>query len=476
MLTLRPNQHHLIEAIRRAIRQGNRRILAQAPTGFGKTVLATFMISRASKRMPCLFTVHRQELLDQSAATFDLMDIPYGFIASGYRPDPFQPVQVASIDTLKRRVGSLSPPGFIFVDEAHHVGAAGWARVMDAFPEAYIVGLSATPERLDGKGLDDQFDAMVCGPSVAELIASGDLADYRIFTPAGGGIQTEGIHRRMGDFKRDELDDAADKPTITGDAVKQYLRHARGERALAFCVSIKHSEHVAQKFREYGVPALHLDGNTPKEERRQATKAFRIGDVLVLCNVGLFGEGYDVPEAKALIDLAPTMSLAKQLQKWGRVLRINIDGSKSIILDHAGNWQRHGLPDDEREWSLEGKAGRAAAGGEADIAVRQCSECFAVHRPAPRCPECGYVYPEKPREVEHVEGELEEVDKETLRRQRVAKNIERWNCETREDFIALAEKNGYKNPRGWAHVQMQLKRKKKKPKMTRHEQQSRLEF
>lgn len=473
-LTLRPYQTKAVADLRASLRR-YRRALLQLPTGSGKTVIATHMIDRSRAKLTVWFLVHRQELIDQTEAAFALQGIPHGFIAAGRRADPFQSVQIGSIDTVKRRLDALKPPGIIFVDEAHHGSAAGWARVLAHYPGVWIVGLSATPERLDGKGLDGQFDCMVHGPSVAELIGMGHLADYRIFPPKGGGIQTAGLHTRYGDYKRDELDEAADKPTITGDAVREYLRRAAGMQGIVTCVSIKHSEHVAESFRVAGVAAVHLDGKTPKAERDRVISDFRRGLIALLCNVNLFGEGFDVPDAQVAVDLSPTQSLAACLQRWGRVLRPKANGEKALILDHAGNWTRHGLPDDERQWSLQGKAGRAASGGEADIQVRQCDQCFAVHRPAPQCPECGYVYPEKPREVEHVEGELEEVDKEALRRERVQARQNQGMTDSLEALIELGEQRGYKYPKQWAR-RVWASREAKKPKMTRHEQQERLNF
>ena len=469
MLTPRPYQSDQIALVRGALRQ-YRRVLLQCPTGGGKTVMATDMVSRSSSKVRAWFIVHRQELIDQSAATFDLAEIDYGYVAAGYRPDPFAAVQICSIDTLKRRYPGLKPPGIIFLDEAHHVGAKGWAAVMDAFPQAYIVGLSATPERLDGKGLDAQFDYMVRGPTVEWLINEGYLADYKIFTPAVTA-DLSGIHKRMGDFKRDELGEAMDKPTITGDAVKQYLKHARGKRAVAFCISVKHSEHVAESLRAAGVMSVHIDGKTPRDERRKAIQAFKDGHIKVLCNVDIVGEGLDLPALDAAILLRPTQSLALHLQQVGRCLRPK-DGAKALILDHAGNWKRHGLPDDERNWSLKGKETRqGGSDDEAAIQVRQCSKCFAVHKPAPRCPECGFVYELKPREVDQVEGELEEVSKDELRRRA---RQEQGMAQGLDDLIALGKKRGYRHPEAWAAKIFTTRQRAGRGKRSRAEQQASL--
>jgi superfamily II DNA or RNA helicase len=444
---LRPYQQKAIDDIRREFRRGIKRVLLQLPTGGGKTVLTAKMLGTAMHRFHCWFIVHRKELIDQSAATFSEVGIPYGYVAADYRVDPFQPVQICSIDTLKRRFPKLRPPGLIVTDECHHASAAGWAKVLQAFPQAFQIGLTATPERLDGKGLDDHYDVMVRGPNVRWLMDNAYLADYQILGAPQGGISTDGMHSRYGEFVRAELEAAADKPTITGDAVKHYLKHARGKRGIVTCVSVKHSEHVAEQFRAAGVMAVHLDGNTPKDERRRAIQAFRDGHIMLLCNVALFGEGFDVPAAEVAIDLAPTKSLSMCLQRWGRVLRPKEDGGRALLLDHAGNVWRHGLPDDSREWSLGGREARQAASSESDIQVRQCVKCYACHRPAPKCPVCGHVYELKAREVDHVDGELQAMDPAEIRRRR---NAEQGQARTLESLVALGRERGYRYPEQWA--------------------------
>jgi len=421
-------------------------VLLQAPTGSGKTALAAYMLgSAASKNKRSWFLCHRAEILDQTALTFQKVGIPYGVIAAGHPLNPYMPVQLCSIDTLKSRPGRYQLPDLIVWDECHHVASAGWTRVKNANPQAKHVGLSATPERLDAKGLDDLFSAMVRGPSVAWLIENGFLCDYKAFAPPGPDMAA--VHTRMGDFVKSESEAVMSKSTITGDAVRTYMQRARRKRAVAFCVSIKHSEHVAAEFRAAGIVAVHIDGSTPKPERQAAMKAFRNGDIQILTSVDIFGEGVDVPAIEAVILLRPTQSLSLYLQQVGRAFRPAEGKEFALILDHAGNIARHGLPDDERTWDLKGRKKRKAGAGDTGPPLRQCPKCYATHRPAPVCPECRHVYAVVGREIEHVDADLVEVDVEAARRRRV---IENRSAESIADLVARGKERGYKKPIHWS--------------------------
>ena len=450
---LRPYQDDLIASARGLLRQHDS-VLIQAPTGAGKTALSAFMLDSASRRKRRgWFVCHRAELVEQTALTFDKVGIQYGIIAAGYPLNPLNPVQICSIDTLKGRIGRYQPPDLVVWDECHHTAAAGWKRVKEAYRAAKHVGLSATPERLDGKGLDELFDAMVPGPSVQWLIGQGFLSKYRAFAPPGPSMA--GVHTRMGDFVRGENEAAMDKPTITGDAIKHYMRYARGKSAVAFCVSVKHSQHVAAEFRAAGVVAAHLDGAMDRSERKRIVQAFRRGDIQVLTNVDLFGEGFDLPSLEVSIILRPTQSLSLYLQQVGRCLRPAPGKEYALILDHAGNIARHGLPDDDREWSLQGRKKKPKTAEKSALAMRQCPKCYASHRPMPVCPECRHVYAVVAREPEQVDGDLIEVDLDAARRRRI---IENRAADSISSLIAMGESRGYKKPAIWAaHYQRSRK-------------------
>ena len=453
MIEERPYQRDLIDRTRESLRR-HRSVLVQSPTGSGKTVLSAKMIGGAqSHEHRSYFICHRQELIEQTAKTFTEVGIPFGYIASGYPTDPYQNTQICSINTLVSRIDNIKHPKLAIWDEAHHVAAGGWSRVHDKWSGTYHVGLTATPERLDGKGLGTWFKDIILGPSVADLIKEGYLSDYKIFAP--GKPDLTDVHTRMGDYKTGELADVMDNGTITGDAIGHYLRLARGKRAAVFCVSVKHSEHVAAQFRAAGVMAVHVDGKMRRQDRRAAIEGFRKGEIEVITNVEIINEGFDLPAIEAGILLRPTQSLSLFLQQVGRALRPGKEFA--IILDHAGNAARHGLPDDEREWTLEDKVRSRKKGEAKEVAIRECPKCYAVHRPHPTCPNCGFVYEIQYREVEVQEGNLVQLDKEKLRRKRYR---EQSTCTSKDDLVALAKARGYKNPHGWAYYILASRGKK----------------
>lgn len=418
MLTLHPFQSEIVAEARRFMRAGDRAICIQAPTGAGKTCLAAVMLGTAAERgTPSLFCVHRRELLNQSSRTFDFAGIPHGLIAPGLAPDARHPIQIGSIQTLTRRRDKIRPPKLIVVDEAHHLAAKSWADLIGTFPDAWLIGLTATPERLDGKGLGKFFRRIVQGPSVRWLIDHHYLAPYRIYAPSAPNLS--GVHKRMGDYVQSEIAAEMDKPTVTGDMIEHYKRLVPGKRAILRAVSIEHSKHVAAQFRAAGIVAVHVDGETPTKDRDEAMLHFAEGHIRVLCNVDLFSEGIDVPSVECVIDGRPTQSLTLWLQFCGRALRY-LPGKEAVILDHAGNVQRHGLPDEERHWSLDGRAARESKGSEREINVRLCPGCYAAQPPGGTiCRFCGVPFPIEGRKVEHVGGELEQIDPTRFRRDRV---------------------------------------------------------
>lgn len=403
---------------------------------------------------------HRDFLLDQTAATFDSVEVPYGFIAAGRPCNPHHAVHIVSVGTVVRRLDKLQPPDVMIWDEVKHIAAASWAKIFRWAPNAIHIGLDATPWRLDGRGLGDYFEEMICGPSVSQLMAEGYLSQYRAFAPSAPNLA--GIHTIAGDYNRGELGGVMDDGQIIGDMVRHYRERADGHRAIYFAVGVDHSKHIAATFTASGIAAKHLDGNSTTAERREAAIAFADGHIKVLCNVELFGEGFDLAAQAArevsieCVGLArPTKSLALHLQQIGRALRPK--DQPAVILDHAGNLLRHGLPDDRREWSLRGVDKKKAA-ASAGPAVTQCSSCYGVHRAGlMACPYCGEARQMQAREVEEVAGELREVarpDRERaneLARLRYAREKEEQAAaKTTAELIQLGRKRGFKNPSWWA--------------------------
>ncbi len=365
-----------------------------------------------------------------------------------------QKVQIASVQTLARRYHRLRQPKLVIWDECHHIAAKSWACIRQSLPKAYHIGLSATPARLDGTGLGNWFNTMVQGPSVAELIEQGWLSDYRLFAPST--VNLDNVQTRMGDFVISDLAKAVDKPSITGDAVQHYKRLAQGKRALVFAVSIEHSRHVVGKFREAGIPAEHVDGDTPKGLRDDAMNRFRTGKTMVLSNCELFGEGVDVKDLECVVLLRPTQSLGLYLQMVGRGLR-PADGKKEcVILDHAGNAMRHGLPDEEREWSLDSV--RKKKDKDAGPRVKLCKKCFAAQKNTNQvCQYCGYKFEVEARKIQEKEGELVEVQANQDRRERMK---QQGACRTVEELYQYGISKGFKHPRRWAQHVFQARQRK----------------
>ena len=448
-ITLRDYQGTLVERTRANFIVGKRSQLLVLPTGGGKTVCFSYMSGAArSKGLTVWILAHRVELLEQISKTLRDFGISHGMIAPGYIGDRRQQVQVASVFTLARRLDRYEPPDLIIVDEAHHaIGKSTWGTVIKAFPKAKLLGVTATPIRLSGEGLGDLFECMVQGPTVAELIQRKALSPYRLFAPAG--VDLSGVHSKMGDFVRGELAQAMNKPSITGDAVSHYQKLARGKRAVAFCVSVEHAEHVAAQFREAGVPAASIDGGMDKVLRQQVLKSFTAGDLRVLTSCDLISEGFDVPAIEVAILLRPTQSLGLYLQQVGRALRTFPGKAEAIILDHAGNVNRHGLPDDDRVWTLEGKLKKRSS-KPSEVPVKTCPKCFATVASAATHCLCGHEFEVKAREIEHVDGSLEEVDVAAARK---AARAEQGRAQSEQDLVAIGRSRGMKRPELWArHV------------------------
>lgn len=426
--------------------QGIRSILITAPTGSGKTILTSHMIQTAQAQgYGSWFIVHRRELVKQSMKSFIEVGIKrFGIASAGWQEMNREEVQIASVQTISRRFSRFKKPTLLIWDECHHVSAGSWSKLFAAFPSAFHIGLTATPQRLDGRGLSGHFKKIVKGPSVSWLIENKYLCPYRLFAPPG--LSVASVHSRMGDFVRSELSNIVDRPTITGDAIQEYRKLADGKRAVVFCVSIDHSKHVVEQFWAAGIKAAHVDGETPVEQRDRIMKEFEDGEIKVVSNVELFGEGFDLPSLEVAILLRPTQSLGLYLQQVGRVLRPSPGKMEAIILDHAGNCERHGLPDEDRDWTLEGRTKSGRSGSGPNLSVRICPKCFAAQfQGSDKCKQCGFVFVVEPRDVERVEGELVEIDAKAVQKKRKQEQAE---CRTLEELQELGRKRG-NHPR-WA--------------------------
>lgn len=439
--------------MRAAYARGVRSALYVLPTGGGKTATFSFVAQSASLRgNRVVILVHRQELLLQASQALTKFGVAHGLIAAG-QPIIDALVQVASVQTIVRRLDSIPAPDLVIVDEAHHAAAKSYRAILSKFPRARILGVTATPVRGDGSGFGDIFQTMIEGPTIAQLIAQGFLVAPTVFAPPVG-VDLTGVHKRGGDYDKGELNKRIDRPAITGSAVEHYNRLAPGEPAIAFCVSIDNAEHVAAGFRAAGYKAVRVDGKMDDQARRAAIAGLGDGSIDILTSADLIGEGVDVPRCSVAILLRPTYSTALYLQQVGRALRPHPGKTRALILDHVGNTMRHGFPDDDRTWTLAGDRDRRAhAEDEIKVRVAQCPACYFVYEYGPpKCPKCSHETPARPRSIAEIKGELAELDRQKVAEARARKG-ERAGATTLEDLIALGKKRGYANAERWAqHV------------------------
>jgi len=463
MISLYPFQDKLVAKLRQAVAKGHKRILLVSPTGSGKTVVVTYMVSRMAERgISSIILVHRQELIDQTSATLEKFNTPHGIIQAGEPIQHGHMIYVASVFTAVRKLKQIPIPQYVIVDEcAHAINGSTWNKCIDYWQQQNsdlkVIGITATPWRLSGEGLGDTFATMILGPTTAELIAEGYLSNYGLFRT--GNTDPRSLHMRGGDYQREENEALMDKPTITGDAVDHYRKYLNGAPSIAFTVSIAHAHHVADQFKQAGFRTVAIDGKMNKEERRGIIRDFDNGLLNVLVSCDLISEGLDIKGAVGGILLRPTQSESLYLQQCGRLLRVAPHKDRAILLDHASNSYRHGLPCDVREWSLEGTGKRKKRDPD-DIAIRQCRICGACSTiSAVICRECGHEFTVKPRVVKQVEGELSEIDIASAKRE---KRKEQGMAADMAALIELGKMRGYSNPRGWAWMIYNARLKKRK--------------
>lgn len=467
-ITLRDYQDDLVARTGQALRRV-RRVVIVLPPGGGKTVIAAFIAQRfAGRGAQTYFNCHRQELIKQTSGTFTSCSLPHSFIAAGMPMYINAAVQICSVDTLKNRLSKIPEPKAVIWDECHHIGAAGWAAIMEAWPNAYHIGLTGTPWRLDGKGLRKYFDEMVLGPTPGELIEMGSLSPYEIYAPSAPDMK--GVRKQMGDFNKGETETRAREPKLTGDIIKHWKKNASGLLTVGYGITVGHSRMLADMFNSAGIPAAHLDGGSESDERKRVIQSYASRELLVLFNVGLFGEGFDLSAwagRPVTIDAAilanPTMSLSKYLQESMRCMR-PAPGKIGIILDHAGNSNRHGFPDDEREWTLDGKMGGKgkAANDNTPPPPYTCPKCFGqTKRPLPERCKCGApigadAY-EEAKKIEVADMELQRVDAKRKQEVRAQRQREEREADSLGALVKLGKDRGYQYPTAWAQKRWSLK-------------------
>lgn len=479
-INLRWYQERDVARLRQAFRNGRRRVMYQLATGGGKTFTFCYIANGAqSLGRRVMILVHRKELLMQASLSLARIGLKHTLIAQDKhireamslhieelsRPfiDLASRVAIASIDTLVNRLSMTNAPDLIIPDEGHHVVPGNkWGRAINYYEQALMLAVTATPVRTDGRGLgvDDRgyFEELVCGPTMKELIAEGYLLQPKVYAPLGR-LDMSGVGTSSGDWSARDTAVKVDRPSITGSAVETYTRVCKGVPAIAFCVSIDHAQRVAAQFRASGLDFRPIDGTMRDAERRNLIRALARGTIQGLTSCDIISEGTDIPVVGCGIMLRPTKSEGLYLQQAGRPLRPSPGQEHSFLLDHVGNCFVHGLPEADREWSLDGceiKDGKKAVARVAQLV--KCPKCHVVYDPVNDRHGCEVGAAKGgSRVVKEVNGRIDEVTGEAaefLRRQR---KTEEKNCKTVDDFERLAREREYANPEGWAKLRMKKK-------------------
>lgn len=424
-MELREYQTELIDNIRSSIRSGNRSIVSVLGCGGGKSVIqAEISRSATSRRNKVLFLVHRKELCEQMTNTFT---------AQGVDMDR---CSVSMVQTVSRHIDKLPEPQIIITDEAHHSTANSYKKIYDAFPDALRLGFTATPCRLNKGGLGEVYDDLITSVSTRWLIDNHYLSPYRYYSVKLA--DTSGLHVKAGDYKADEVAELMQNKEIYGETVKQWERLAKNKKTIAYCASVEAAEKTAEQFRQAGYTAAALSGSTPKELRTKIMQEFRDSKIMILTNCELFGEGLDVPDCECTVLLRPTQSLTLYIQQSMRSMRY-MPGKTAVIIDHVGNCYLHGLPDDDREWTLEPKKKQ-----ENMVKIRECPNCFSVYPPTlQKCPYCGH---EAIKEIQRKDKAVVEIDLVEMKRQDDIRNMKLRDAvlETWPQVVEFQKLHGYK--------------------------------
>lgn len=457
------DQIDVVNGVERSMMAANKRVLVRAETGSGKTIMATNILHRArEKRSTTWFVVPRKQLLKQTAMTYEFFDLPHSYIASGMDYDYTADNYICSLQTLPKRLDDVKPPRLAIVDETHFDFQLD--KLFDWFKKhgTYVIGLSATPMLANGDGMNKWYQDMVSGLDLRSLIDLGRLSDYRYFeanAPDKSQLKAHGKN----DYTKQSMTDWTDVhgKYIVGNAIELYKEYANGKLAIHFAPSIQESMRAAEQYNKAGIPAAHMDGETPDDVREWVINKYANRELLMLCNVELMTFGFDLAAQvgrdvmiEALIDGGPTKSLTKQRQKWGRALRRKLE--PAVMFDLVGNQEIHNYPCTEIDWSLDGRERKVRKESEREVKMRQCTNCPRCHPPAPACPHCGHVYPPQESKIEHVDGVVQEVDKEAIRAAKVQKRMEVGMAKTMADLWAIAKERNYKS--GWVFQMAKVKR------------------
>lgn len=438
-MQLREYQIDLIQNVRNSYKHGKKAPCIVLPCGGGKSIIVAEMAKRTTEKgNRVLFIVHRKELCDQIRNTFQKWGVDMDLC------------QIGMVQTVCRHLDKVPAPSLIITDENHHSKAKSYMEIYKAFPNAYRIGVTATPERLDGSGLCDVNDDLIVGVSAKWLIENKYLSPYEYYAPTL--VDLEKVRVKQGDYDEKQVEEMMIKRAVFGDVIAYYNKLAKDKQAICYCTTVKHSKAMTEVFNNNGITAVHIDGETPKNERDEVIEKFRNGEIKILCNVDLISEGFDVPDCECAILLRPTKSLTLYIQQSMRCMRYKPDKT-AVIIDHVGNYARHGLPDSDREWTLDGKS-KQEKNVKKPVALQTCPNCFEVFpkydlqkKLVRICPHCHYVLPIPKKQ------EIEEIRETAL--QKITDFVVNYDspeeCGSYQELLLYAKRKGYK--KGWAYYQ-----------------------
>lgn len=431
-------QQKLVNQARKEIASGHRGVLIVSPPGSGKSVIIAEIARLAvEKGGHVMFFVHRRELIDQINKSFKQQDVDLHHCT------------IMTVRKIANRLGKLPKPNLIICDESHHSKAKTYQKIFDYYSDVPRLGFTGSPWRMNGQGFADIYSAMIQGPTVKWLIEHHKLAPFRYYSVPLFD-QNKLKKSSTGDYTVASMTEAS-QPTLYGDIIKTWLDKAKGKRTIVYAHDTKHSQQIAQAFRNVGVKAQHCDSKTPSEQRKTIMNDFRTGKITVLCNYGLVDEGYDVKECECCVIARPTESLVFNIQSTMRCMRY-LPNKVGIIIDHAGNYKHFGLPDSPHDWSLKDRKKKKRSNDSSGPPIRTCSQCFAVIPANCRiCPFCGAEIEVKQTQIEiDKEAKLTDVtDFKFTTNYLVTKKPAELN--SMQELYAYAEAKGYK--RGWAWYQ-----------------------
>jgi len=452
---LRQYQKDTLNKLVKSHRSGKKRIILQAPTGAGKTVMAAALVQYfKDKGKSILFLAHRRELITQASEKLNMSGISHGIIMADHRTDDRHTVQIASVDTLRARAINnkkmeLPEADVIFIDEAHRSLSETYLKLIGLYKDSLLVGLTATPIRAGGEGLGYVYDDMVTAPSIKELTKQGSLVDVKYYSPSVPDLKGVGVVG--GDFNGKSLNERMDQPKLVGDIVSTWLHLAKDKQTIVFAAGVKHSMNLMEQFVSKGVKAAHLDGTTESEERLQIIADFNSGKITVVCNCMVLTEGFDAPCAEVCVLARPTKSLPLYIQMVGRVLRPYPSKEKAMVIDHSGAVYINGFIDDDHKWDLgtgilRKRPERKDRDKEDSIIV--CEGCFRTYSGGNICPTCGQKHKPKSDYVNFIDSQLCLVDKITRKAERKEEYGEGFKLNFYKELLGASELRGHS--KGWA--------------------------